>query len=96
MMQIPKTLAGLLVHMLGDSIGARPAGAGEGGGVRRARERLAAKRKANEAMAKGWPERPMSRQVQRAQDRAAAKLSRSVQKASALRNKVPGGAAEVS
>ena len=42
-MRIPHTLSGLLVHMLGDALGLRHAGTGEGGGVRRARERLAEK-----------------------------------------------------
>lgn len=92
---ILQTLAGLLVHMLGDAVGMRPAGSGEGGGVRRARERLAAKRKRNQEVYGHLPPATPSRQVLRAATRRAEKDARSFRKAQAMRDKLPGGAAAV-
>lgn len=92
---IPKTLAGLLVHLLGDAVGMPSAGSGKGPGQRRAEERLAAKRKANAEMSKGWPERQPSRQVLRARTRRVEKDARSFRKANAMRDGLPGGAAAV-
>lgn len=92
---IPQTLAGLMLHLIGDSMGLAPAGSGKGPGQRRAEESLKAKRKANAEMSKNWPERPMSRQVVRAAARHAVKIERHERKMAALKAKVPGGAAVV-
>ena len=92
---IPHTLSGLLVHMLGDALGLRPAGTGEGGGVRRARERLAEKRKRNQEVYGDLPSAPPSRQVLRAAVRRAEKIERHGRKMAALKAKLPGGAAVI-
>lgn len=92
---IPKTLAGLMLHLIGDGIGLASAGSGKGPGQRRAEERLKAKRKANAEMSKDWLERQPSRQVLRARTRRVEKDARSFRKENAMRAGLPGGAAAV-
>lgn len=92
---IPQTLAGLLVHMLGDSFGLPSAGSGPGPGRRRALERMKAQRKRNQEVYGHLPPATPSRQVLRAATRRAEKDARSMRKAAAMRAGLPGGAAAV-
>lgn len=84
-----------LFTLLGAAMGMKPRTRQIGGGQERAQERLAAKRKANEATYKDMPERPPSRQVLRAMARRKAKDHRHGVKMAAMKNKWPGGAAVV-
>jgi hypothetical protein len=94
-MRIPQTISGLLVHIIGDALGYRPAGSSEGKGVERARKRLAEKRKRNQEVYGHLSPAEPSRQVLRADTRRALKTFRSIQKESAMKNKLLGGAAVV-
>jgi hypothetical protein len=94
-MRIPQTISGLLVHLIGDALGFRPAGTSEGKGVERARQRLAEKRKRNQEVYGHLPPAEPSRQVLRAAVRRAFKIERHGRKMAALKGKVPGGAAVV-
>lgn len=84
-----------LLALIGKALGFAPAPKQIGGGVLRAQERLAAKRKANEERYAHLPPRPPSRQVVRQRARIMEKQSLSMRKAHAMKTKVKGGAAAV-
>lgn len=85
--QVAQAIAQIIPTQAPKSFVRRP-----GPGVKRAEARLAAKRKANEDIPSAWR---YTRQQARAEKRQIDKMQRSARKEFAMKNKRPGGAAEV-